>query len=102
MKNTKFKLFLIISSMLFINFADAKDLKNISTSYSNKNELASENAQQTPDQKKVKVSGQVKDANNEPIIGASVVEQGTTNGTTTDINGNYTLNVSANGKLSFT
>lgn len=38
-----------------------------------------------------KLSGTVKDANGEPIIGASVMVKGTTNGTVTDINGGFTL-----------
>lgn len=37
------------------------------------------------------VKGTVVDANGEPIIGASVVEDGTSNGTITDIDGNFTL-----------
>lgn len=32
------------------------------------------------------------DANGEPIIGASVLVKGTTNGTITDFDGNFTLN----------
>lgn len=40
-----------------------------------------------------KVTGTVKDSGGEPLIGVSVVEVGTSNGTVTDINGNYTLNV---------
>ena len=43
---------------------------------------------------KYKITGCVLDNNGEPIIGASVLEQGTKNGTVTDIDGNYTLNVS--------
>ena len=39
------------------------------------------------------VEGVVKDANGEPIIGASVVENGTQNGTVTDIEGAYKLKV---------
>lgn len=39
----------------------------------------------------VTVKGTVLDANNEPIIGASVLMKGTTNGTITDIDGNFTL-----------
>ena len=39
-----------------------------------------------------KVTGKVSDAM-EPIIGASVVEKGTGNGTITDVNGNFSLNV---------
>ena len=46
-------------------------------------------------QKKITVKGRVCDAKGEPIIGASVKEQGTTNGTITDIDGNFTLAVPA-------
>lgn len=45
------------------------------------------------------VRGQVTDANGEAVIGATVIEKGTTNGTTTDINGNYTLNVAEGATL---
>lgn len=37
------------------------------------------------------ISGHVKDATGEDVIGASVLEQGTKNGTVTDFNGNFTL-----------
>lgn len=48
----------------------------------------------------VTVTGVVTDAaNGEPIIGASVLEIGTTNGTITDFDGNFTLNVKAGAKL---
>ena len=47
----------------------------------------------------VSVTGVVKDASGEPIIGASVVEAGTTNGIVTDLDGNFKLNVSAKGSL---
>ena len=47
------------------------------------------------------VQGTVIDAaNGEPIIGASILEIGTTNGTITDFDGNFTLNVQAGAKLS--
>ena len=45
------------------------------------------------------VEGIVKDAGGEPIIGASILEKGTTNGTITDFDGNFTLNVSSNATL---
>ena len=49
------------------------------------------------------ITGIVVDASNEPIMGASVSVQGTTNGTITDINGNFTLKgVSDNAKLQIT
>lgn len=37
----------------------------------------------------IKITGNVKSVANEPMIGASVVENGTTNGTITDIDGNF-------------
>ena len=40
------------------------------------------------------ITGVVKDANGEPIIGANIVEKGTTNGTVTDFDGRFTLEVS--------
>ena len=41
----------------------------------------------------ISVTGNVVDDLGEPIMGASVVQKGTTNGCTTDIDGNFTLNV---------
>ena len=41
------------------------------------------------------VKGQIVDAMGEPIIGASILEKGTTNGVISDIDGNFSLNVSA-------
>lgn len=41
------------------------------------------------------VSGTVSDENGVPVIGASVIEAGTTNGVITDIDGKYTLSVSS-------
>ena len=47
----------------------------------------------------IQLTGVVTDASNEPVIGASVVEKGTTNGVITDYEGNFTLNVSANATI---
>lgn len=50
----------------------------------------------------VTVKGVVKDETGEPIIGANVLVKGTTNGTITDIDGNYTIqNVANNATLVF-
>lgn len=43
----------------------------------------------------IKVQGKVVDATGESVIGASVLEKGTTNGVITDLDGNFTLNVSS-------
>lgn len=45
------------------------------------------------------VAGVVVDANGEPVIGANVVEKGTTNGTITDADGKFSLNVAPGATL---
>lgn len=47
----------------------------------------------------VTVKGIVKDGMGEPVIGASVIETGTTNGMITDLDGNFTIKVPANANL---
>lgn len=49
---------------------------------------------QTAQQTTFKVTGKVVDENGEEIIGASVLEKGTINGTVTDMDGNFELKVS--------
>lgn len=56
-------------------------------------------AVQEPQQAKKKVTGIVKDQNGEPIIGANVVEKGTTNGTVTDVDGKFSLEIEVEGVL---
>lgn len=67
---------------------------NIFWSFSNSNRV---------DQVGVKVSGQVTDSNGELLIGVNVIEIGTTNGTVTDFNGNYSIELTTqNPVLNFT
>lgn len=47
----------------------------------------------------IQLTGLVTDVANEAIIGASIVEKGTTNGVITDFDGNFTLNVPANSTI---
>lgn len=47
----------------------------------------------------ITVQGVVKDQTGETVIGASVMEKGTTNGTITGIDGDFSLNMSPNGTL---
>ncbi len=51
---------------------------------------------------KITVSGTVTDPAGEPLIGASVLVKGTGNGVATDFDGNYTIQVDANGTLEVT
>lgn len=47
------------------------------------------------------VTGNVKSTTGEPLIGVNVTEKGTTNGTVTDLDGNYTLRVAKGKTLVF-
>ncbi|MEO9966743.1 MAG: TonB-dependent receptor [Reichenbachiella sp.] len=49
----------------------------------------------------IKVSGAVSSEDNEPLPGVTIIIQGTTQGTVTDINGNYALEVASDAVLDF-
>ena len=48
---------------------------------------------------KITVSGTVVDVNGEPLVGVSVLEKGTGNGTITDMDGNFTLSAGEGAAL---
>ena len=48
------------------------------------------------------ISGTVTDATGETVIGATVMEKGTSNGTITDFDGNFTIKVKEGAILVFT
>lgn len=52
-------------------------------------------------QQKITVTGTVIDENDEPLIGVNVVVEGTSTGTATDFDGNFSLQVDRNAKLTF-
>ena len=75
-------------------------LKNSNTTYSVRdNHLVVYSTKETPtvhstmQQKQRTIKGTVSDEYGEPLIGVSVLVQGTTTGTITDIDGNYTLEI---------
>lgn len=49
--------------------------------------------------KKIKATGKVVDTNGDPVIGATVKEQGTSNGTISDMDGNFSFEVADNADL---
>ena len=57
-----------------------------------------ENSVQAIQQSTKKVTGTVSDSQG-PVIGASIIEKGTTNGTVSDLDGNFTLNVKPGATL---
>ncbi len=46
----------------------------------------------------ISITGTVSDASGEPLLGVSVTVPGTKTGTTTDFDGDYTINADKNGK----
>ena len=84
-----------VLAQMFKNSGYTYKIVNNQIIVSKANAVAAVEKQQQQQAKKV--TGCVKDALGEPIIGASVVEKGApTNGTITDFDGNFTLTVSGN------
>ena len=52
-------------------------------------------------QKELRVVGVVTDSIGDPVIGATVLAKGSSIGASTDIDGNYVINVPSNGTLVF-
>lgn len=82
---------LAASLILFLIAGGAKAESSITPPKDNSVEIVQQNT--------ISVSGVVTDNLGEAIIGASVVEKGTSNGTITDIDGKFTLKVQANAIL---
>ena len=76
---------LIILSLLEVNVWASQPMKDAEENHSSQQDR--------------KITGNVKDDTGEPVIGASVLVKGTTIGTVTDIDGNFTLNVPENATL---
>ena len=50
-------------------------------------------------QQRPTVTGTVTDQSGQPVIGATIIEQGTTNGATTGVDGSYTLKLRGGGEF---
>ena len=66
----------------------------IKKSKSNQSDLKASVIEETPVNQEFKLTGTVLDADGIPLPGASIIEKGTTNGTYTDFDGNFSLTVS--------
>ncbi len=67
--------------------------QKINVQFDNSTIILSQKKEPSKTSVRINVHGQVFDENNDPIIGASILEKGTQNGTVTDIEGKYSLNV---------
>ncbi len=61
--------------------------------------ILSKNSEPGVQQQSFAVTGTIIDANGEPVVGANVLEKGTSNGTITDLDGKFNLTVSPNATL---
>jgi hypothetical protein len=72
---------------------------DLAYSVNNKHILIAKRENLESQQNTKRITGIVIDAQGEPVIGASIVEKGTTNGIITDVEGNFTLTVRENAVL---
>lgn len=61
--------------------------------------IASELITEAQQQQKKQITGKITDEQGEPVIGANIIEKGTTNGTITDIDGNFSFRVEEDAVL---
>ncbi len=73
--------------------------KNIVLSKKSTTPQQQDNTNADPQKQKRNVSGQVLDANGEPVIGATVKEKGHSNGCVTDIDGNFSFDILPQSEL---
>lgn len=69
---------------------------------SDRNEGSSMGVSPPSGNEKITVRGRVIDANGDPVIGATVMEEGEKNGIATDLDGNFLLVVNSNARLTIT
>ena len=50
----------------------------------------------------ISITGNVVDETGQPVIGATVIETGTTNGAVTDLDGNFSLEIGSNAEITVT
>ena len=54
------------------------------------------------EQQRKTITGNVVDETGQPVIGATVIETGTTNGAVTDLDGNFSLEIRSNAEITVT
>lgn len=64
-----------------------------------KNEIKNEVADLQTTQQSRKVSGVVLDTNNQPLVGATILQKGTSNGVITNLEGRFTIDLNGNAPV---
>ncbi|KKB46344.1 SusC/RagA family TonB-linked outer membrane protein [Parabacteroides sp. HGS0025] len=94
-----------VSDILNDIFSDSDITYKFANNYISLRKINEKTATGNPDPaqtKKIVVTGKVLDSFGDPVIGANIVEDNTTNGTVSDIDGNFSLSVAENGVLAVT
>lgn len=94
-------LLIYIHSLIGVNAQNNKSnfkATNVTLSEASKNAKAVE-VNSKPTSKRIKITGMVTDDKNESIFGATILIDGATTGTITDMNGNFTLDVEEKGRI---
>lgn len=94
-----------VSDILNDIFSDSDITYKFANNYISLRKINEKTATGNPDPaqtKKIVVTGKVLDSFGDPVIGANIVEDNTTNGTVSDIDGNFSLSVAENGILAVT
>ncbi len=86
------KVLFILAALFYLNWSAFSQVGS-------EKQGGSELQQTSTGKKKLKISGSVRDAAGEPIIGATVLEKGTSNGVISDMDGNFTMNIAPDGIL---
>ena len=95
------KLTLFLTALSYVN-SIAGDINHIMHDRIFNNTIENQEQTLTQEAQDVNIQGTITDASNNPLPGVAIVEKGTTNGTTTDIDGHYSITVtSAEAVLEF-
>ena len=100
MEKGKKSLLPILTKQLVVSLMMGGGMMLCATNASAADELSRAINSATQNPQKSQVTGRVVDAQGEPLIGVSVVEKGNrSNGAVTDVNGNFTINISPNSSI---
>lgn len=86
---------IMVMSSLFVAFATFTKAEVVSSTKSN----AFKNHETSIQQQKKRITGTITDAQGQAVIGANVIEEGSSNGTVTDANGHFSLEVANDAQI---
>lgn len=86
-----------VLDLIFSNIGIVYNIEGVNIILSNRDRLSQDLSSAKGEDKLI--SGTIKDASGERVVGAGIIEKGTSNGTVSDSNGNFSLMVSPNSTI---